>query len=265
LNDLIDRHAKGSVKPHQIFSWGYWGWGTAAPQLIAAADAAEKQRGFGPPMFVDIRLKRTGRAPGFRGDTFERLLGRKRYRWMPTLGNANVSTGRAARIACPLAADHLLDLALDIQERNRRVIFFCACESPRASWCHRHKVAQLLLRSGRRRDLSVEVEEWPGGKPADRARDLRVSPEILRNVRRGAKVVPLNRVRVPAEFAGLPWGTIAMLKAGHDEYPVAVGPAAYRQGTWVLPRFGDEDAQPAQNVRTVRRQAARLRRDFGLD
>jgi hypothetical protein len=253
------------LKPLQIFSWGYWGWGTSALQMIAAADAAEKRRGVGPLMFVDIRLKRAVRAPGFRGDTLERLLGRKRYRWMPTLGNANVSTGRPAKIACPQAADHLLDLALDCQERNARVIFFCACESPKASWCHRHQVTQLLKGSARRRDLSVEIHEWPGGKPASRARDLRVSPEVLRSVRLGAKAVPLNRVRVPAEFAGIPWGTIAMLKAGHDEYPVAVGPAAYRQGTWVLPRFEDEDADSADNVPAVRRQAARLRRALRLD
>jgi hypothetical protein len=37
-----------------IFSWGYYGWGNATPQLIEAVDAVETSRGFEPPIFVDI-------------------------------------------------------------------------------------------------------------------------------------------------------------------------------------------------------------------
>jgi len=48
-----------------LFSWGYWGWGNATGQLVEATNAAEHARGFKPPIFVDIRLRRQGRAQGF--------------------------------------------------------------------------------------------------------------------------------------------------------------------------------------------------------
>ena len=32
-----------------IFSWGYWGWGNATPQLVHLVDSVEAARGFNPP------------------------------------------------------------------------------------------------------------------------------------------------------------------------------------------------------------------------
>jgi hypothetical protein len=174
---------------------------------------------------------------------------------MPTLGNSSIGTRRPMRIACPMAADQLLDVALDAADRSTRIIFFCACESPwRASYCHRHRVAQLLRQSARRCDLPVDVREWPGGQPSARSLTLRIPPDTLHAVTRGAKAVPLSQKRVPAHLAGIPWGTLVVLKAGRDESPVAVGPAAYRWGRWVLPRFADGDEEPAQDLLNLRRQ-----------
>src|SRR5687768_5853352 len=124
-----------------MFSWGFWGWGNATTQLVQAVDVAETQRGFNPPIFVDIRYRRSGRAVGFREGAFEDVLGWRRYRWMPTLGNSSIGTGKDIRIACPAAANQLLDLARDANERSTRVIFFCACEW--RSDCHRDEVAGL--------------------------------------------------------------------------------------------------------------------------
>ena len=57
-----------------VFSWGYFGWGNATGQLVRAADAVERDRGFGSPVFVDIRIRRSVRAVGFNGSAFEELL-----------------------------------------------------------------------------------------------------------------------------------------------------------------------------------------------
>jgi hypothetical protein len=249
--------------PVQIFSWGFWGWGTATRQLRSAIDAVEDQRGFASPTFVDIRFRRAGRAPGFRGDAFEKLLGRRRYRWMPTLGNANVSTGRRARIACPAAVHHLLDLALDNRDRDARVIFFCACESPEAWWCHRHMVSRLLRRAARDRRISINVAEWPGGRPSAQVLDLPVSRETLQKVEQGLQAIPLSRKPMPYAFLGVPWGTVIMLSDGRNELPVAIGPAAYRSGWWILPRFGSAQWS-AEGVRALRRRTAVLRKELGL-
>ena len=254
------------MKHLSVFSWGFWGWGTATSQLVSSVDAAERKRGFNPPIFVDIRFRRAGRAPGFKERAFEDLLGWRRYRWMPTLGNSSIGTRKSARIACPMSANQLLDVVLEGKDRSARVIFFCACESPaNARYCHRRLVAQLLLRSARRRNVSLNVNEWPGGQPSFRPLTLRVSPETLYAVARGAKAVPLNRKKVPMDFAGIPWGTLVTLKAGRDELPAAVGPAAYRLGHWVLPRFQEENGEPAQDTQALRRQTTTLRRKYGLD
>src|ERR1017187_2039954 len=57
-----------------LFTWGYWGWGNATHELIRAVDATERERGFKPPVFFDIRASRSVRARGFRDDAFEQLL-----------------------------------------------------------------------------------------------------------------------------------------------------------------------------------------------
>ena len=50
-----------------IFTFGYYGWGNHTPQLIEAVDVVKRSRGFEPPLFVDIRVRRTVRAKGFQG------------------------------------------------------------------------------------------------------------------------------------------------------------------------------------------------------
>ena len=67
-----------------LFTWGYYGWGNHTPDLVEAVDAVETRRGFRPPIFVDIRIRRSVRAAGFTGPAFERLLGRDR--WMKPRG-----------------------------------------------------------------------------------------------------------------------------------------------------------------------------------
>src|ERR1700683_45181 len=61
---------------------------------------------------------------------------------------------------------------------NRRVIFFCACEFPR--FCHRHIVANLLIKEADRTGQRIRITEWPGGA-AIRSR-LRVTEEIYKKV-----------------------------------------------------------------------------------
>ena len=75
--------------------------------------------------------------------------------------------------------------------------------------------------------------------------------------------MPLSHKRVPADLAGIPWGTIIRLKSGREELLIPVGPAAYRSGSWVLPIFLAEDAEA--DVQGLRRQTAKLRGEFNLD
>jgi hypothetical protein len=90
-----------------LFTWGFWGWGSSTRELVQAIDAFEKKRGFKPPIFVDIRLRRNVRAKGFSGVAFERIVGSARYWWMPELGNLNVATGKSGiRIKCFFCAFH---------------------------------------------------------------------------------------------------------------------------------------------------------------
>src|ERR1035438_1266730 len=113
------------MKTITIFSWGYYGWGNATNYLDKAVNAVESGRGFEPPIFVDIRIRRAVRAPGFKGPAFEKLLG-ERHVWMPALGNKRIvtRTGKGIQIAKPEAVEELLDLAIRANRENRRLIFF---------------------------------------------------------------------------------------------------------------------------------------------
>jgi hypothetical protein len=106
-----------------IYTWGYYGWGNHTRQFVDAADAVEISRGFQPPKFLDIRIRRSVRAAGFTGPAFERLLGPNRHHWMKSLGNRFIETRTRPniQIADPTAADQLVDLALDAAGHRQRL------------------------------------------------------------------------------------------------------------------------------------------------
>jgi hypothetical protein len=250
--------------PLRIFSWGYEGWGNAAPRLVHSVDLAEAARGYAPPVFVDVRIRRLVRAVGFRDRAFERLLGHQRYRWMPSLGNPQVRDRRAQnRVQCKDAAHQLLDLALDAARQRRRVIFFCSCHTL-FDGCHRHDVAKWLLQKARQRGYRVLVEGWPGGRPKPSPLALKVSASTLEAVRAGRKTIPIPRAASLATLAGLPWGTLVHLRAGDERQACSVGPAAFQRGRWVLPLFPEEQDFEARRQR-LRATALRKRRQAKLD
>src|SRR5579883_3229098 len=86
-----------------MFTWGYDGWGSSTRQLKEAVDAVEQERGFDPPLFVDLRISRSVRAEGFRENAFEKAVGRGRYQWMPSLGNKRLTRRTGPRIQIDLS------------------------------------------------------------------------------------------------------------------------------------------------------------------
>ena len=259
------------MKPLTLFTWGYWGWGNATEQLVKAVDAVERARGYRPPMFLDVRISRSVRAPGFNGKVFEQTVGKKRYRWMPDLGNVAVKTGGRTRIKNPAAAEALLDLAQECAPERRRVLFFCSCEFPRdPRWggcCHRTMVADLVLRAARRRRRAAQIVEWPGDEPSRREIAVAVSAKDFAAVQRRRAAVPVGTPPRLSQIAGLPWGSVVRLMktAGDSQEVVSVlsGPARYSRGQWQLPNFGVLDAGAAASA--VERASRRLRKDRGLE
>jgi hypothetical protein len=227
VRTIAPRAAKVGTQPAAnacttLFSFGYWGCGSATPALVEAVDAAEAERGFEPPLWVDIRISRSVRAAGFRDKAFEVLLG-PRYVWMSDLGNVSVLEHKPGiRIKNPSAANELLDLALE--RRARRVIFFCSCEIP--DGCHRHTVAALVIECAKARKLDVTVIEWPGGEPSSIAIDVPLA--TLRKVGRGNQTtLPLPTSMTIGAAAALPWGTKAELRAGAERRTILIGPAHF--------------------------------------
>jgi hypothetical protein len=214
-----------------IFSWGYWGWGNAVPELVEAVDAVERRRGFKPPIFVDIRYSRSVRAIGFREGSFEALVGPARYLWMRGLGNRSIATGsEKPEIADPEAATELLELALKAARERRRAIFFCACEIPGA--CHRRLVTELLLGVAKRRRDSVEVVEWPGGEPIRLS--LTVPSQHFRAVSRTAKLLPLGAKVDLGKLGGIPHRSLLQLEAEGNRLSCLCGPAVFTAKQWKL-------------------------------
>lgn len=228
-----------------LYTRGYHGWGNATEAFVRLADRVEAARGFAPPLFVDIRIRRSVRAQGFQGPAFERLLGPTRHVWMRGLGNETILTGGGGmRLSRPADAGRLLDLAL--ADPRRRVLFFCSCPWPAVNGeavCHRSLVADLLLDEARRRGERVEVIEWPGGEPRD------VPLPDLPVPSRGAANLALPG-EPGSDLCGLPWGSL--LRVGHPGTRLVSGPARCHGGRWQLPIFAtmpddapDETAEAA--------------------
>ncbi len=252
-----------------LFTWGYYGWGNHTPDLVKAVDAVETTRGFEPPIFVDIRIRRSVRAAGFTGPAFERLLGQRRHRWMNSLGNKFIETktGPNIQIADPTAADVLLDLAIESARKKQRLLVFCSCQWPRCDGkiaCHRATVADLALEAAAKREIHVEVAEWPGGDP--KWIDLEVTPKDFTAVRMGRMTVPLGK-RADfdlAEVAGLPWSSIATLRSGDETLHRVVGPAICQTSGWVLPvLYWSVDPTTGRNE--YEQEAKKLRNQRGLE
>jgi len=250
-----------------LFTWGYYGWGNHTPQLVEAVDAVETSRGFQPPIFVDIRIRRTVRAQGFQGSAFEKLLGPSRHHWMKSLGNKFIETrtGPNIQIADPSAANDLFDLAVESAHKKQRLLFFCSCQWPRCDRkiaCHRTTVTGLVLKAAKKRGERVEIVEWPGGEP--KQIDLDVTPQVFATVRKGRMTVPLGERPDLAEIAGLPLCSVATLHSDGEKLHRVVGPAIWQKGQWALPvlfYFLD----PSTGLADYEIEAKKLRQDLGLE
>jgi hypothetical protein len=252
---------------NKLFTWGYYGWGNHTSNLVEAVDAVETSRGYQPPFFVDTRIRRSVRAAGFSGAAFEKLLGEKRHRWEKRLGNTWIitRTGPPIQIADPSAAKDLLDLALELARHNQRLLFFCSCQWPGedgAIACHRMKVASLVLQEAKDRGIQVKIVEWPGGDP--KRIDLGVSPKDFAALQTGRRTVPLGPTCDLAEYAGLPWCSIATLHSGDERMHRVVGPAIFQTSGWALPVLWQAD-DPSAGLREYEEEAGKLRRERGLE
>jgi hypothetical protein len=254
-----------------LFSWGYWGWGNATDRLVESFDAAEKLRGFGPPIFVDCRLRRQGRAKGFVGDAFRDVVGESRYRWMQDLGNLAIATGSGGvQIKNPSAVAELVGLASHAADERKRVIFYCACEFPSldgALACHRRTIADLVLAHAKKIGRTVSVVEWPGHAPTETR--IGVDKKIFSAIMRGRMSVPFANDQLP-NFAGLPWASMLYVECEEDDKTgmVAVGPARFsasnnRTGFWYLPLI--EPADPSLTKDALLRRAGKWREAHGLN
>lgn len=233
-----------------LFSFGYWGAGSATRALVDGVNEAEALRGFDPALWVDVRLSRAVRAAGFRDRAFEQLLG-SNYMWMRDLGNACIGQGRRGEIeiAKPAAAEQLLDHAL--RTAKRRVVFFCACKYPAV--CHRYEVGKLVKAAARKRGIEVNVVEWPGGTPETIT--IEVSAAVLRvAARNGRATLDVPSTMSVGSAASVPWGSIGALRAGKESINVVLGPAQFTERGVHLRMLGVEPEPGPEDVCAFRRE-----------
>jgi hypothetical protein len=256
----------------ELFSWGYWGWGNATERLVEAFDIAEQARGFRESIFVDCRIKRQGLAKGFVGDAFRDLVGPSRYCWMDDLGNEAVAKGiSGVEIKNEAAVVDLLRLAQQAATDRRRVLFYCACEFPSLNGnlaCHRLRITELLLKRAEDAGQPLTVVEWPGGELLQTG--IKAKRELFALLASGTrKSIPFARNRL-AEFASLPWASIATIERDGDgaTCDVLVGPARFASSTnaagyWYLPVI--EPSNRGATKELLRETAMRWRRSHGLE
>jgi len=246
-----------------VFTWGYHGWGSAARHFVRAVDALEHERGFDPPVFIDLRFDRGGRAPAFNGKTFGSIVGESRYVWMGDLGNRAVRTKSGARIQIknPTAAVDLYKKIADLRERQRRVIMFCGCLEPLskdgAVACHRVEVARLLTVAAAMRGDPVDVVEWPGVPPSTVS--IEGSDEQFDAIIRNKVYVPLGSAdgELPGPVS-LGWGSVVNLNFGptdDDDCLLLTGPAYVKRHCWALeniPRYLCPGREPDRQFSNAR-------------
>jgi hypothetical protein len=232
------KHEAIPIKPITIFAWQYYGWDNHTPYLFKALDAAEESRKFKTLMFVDIRIRPSGRAKGFKGSAFKNLVGEQRYLAMKDLGNEKIisGSGPAIQIAKPAAAKDLLELAIKLSKDKQRLLFFCSCEFNKFGGkpnCHRCTVAGLLIKKAKKQGVSIQVVEWPGGEPKNIK--MEIAPKLFGSINKRVMNIPLPKDCDLAEIAGLPWGTIATFRCNDQQLHRIVGPAIRHKGNWALP------------------------------
>jgi hypothetical protein len=265
--EYVFRESNGTMSRITIFSFGYYGWGNATDELVNSVDAVERSRGFKPPIFVDTRISRSARAKGFNGSNFEKLVGEKSHRWMKSLGNKRIQSrsGPWIQIAEPAAAEDLLDLALELSEQSRRILFFCSCKFSKCEGkvnCHRHVIGTLLIKAARKRGASIEVIEWPGGKP--QRIHLEVSASDYTAVDKGRSTIPLRETNRLVELAEVPYCSTLTLYSDDQMMYRLVGPARMTGGQWNLPVFYSS-GNAATSVKEYQHVAKRMRRELGFD
>ena len=222
------------MKKLTIFSWGYWGWGHCADRFVKVVDRVEASRGFKPPFFVDIRIRHSGRAVNFNGNTFGDIVGITRYKPMKGLGNEAIvdDTLKKMTIKDPQEAKTLLALAIEESKKhNRRVIFFCSCEFP--SKCHRHIVADLLRKEVKKRKMPVEIVEWPGGK-VQHIKE-KTTDDMIKKMKKGQRNYPLPDNANLKKYGSLAWGSTVELSSGSEKFKFITGPIQSVNHRWTLP------------------------------
>lgn len=252
------------------FSWGYYGWGSAADKFVQLIDRVEASRGFKPPLFADIRISRKVRAAGFRERGFEKLVGTDRYHWIRGLGNQSIidRQGPQIKIADPKAVEDLLELAIRAAQDRRRVIYFCGCAHQRAGRtiaCHRWTVGSLLLKAASKRGLRLETVEWPGGEPLQVARN--VSAAVVASYvmpERNALNVPVGTPTNLVELGALPWASIVALTNCGDTHRIFSGPVRFIRNEWQLP-YIQYAGKGTRSTRIDLKQAADYRKWLGVE
>jgi hypothetical protein len=252
----------------KAFTWGYWGWGSESEHFVHAVDSLEKKRGFLPPVFVDLRVARNGKAVNFKGKAFESIVGSRRYVWMPKLGNKRIVSkkGKRIQIVDPNAAEDLLDLLIEKAKARRHVVMFCACEESILDWgdgmpnCHRVEVASLLLKAAKKRGLMLQMSEWPGESPVSLR--VKANDSQTRAFATGAHYIPIGSVdaRLPA-MVTLGWGSNVRFVSPDKTWTVVTGPASVARNKWRLKVFDEADFTEGMSARE--RGDALLRAGYG--
>ena len=217
-------------QPLVLFSWGYWGWGSCSSKFVESADLVERARGFEPPIFIDARFRRDGRAPEFQGSCFEKVVGAERYRWMIGLGNKGVGTGEY-ELNEPKAIPQLLALADKYASQGQRVIFYCAC--PALNYCHRREISKELENLAKKQKRKISIVEWPGTAIPETPIRWSVTRKILAAVERGQKNFELPDGVTLAEAASVAWYSPLLLTAGDDQLPFFHWPRRSSKGALV--------------------------------
>jgi hypothetical protein len=111
--------------------------------------------------------------------------------------------------------------------------------------------------------VPLNVAEWPDGDPE--TIEIDITDKVVKDVLRGGNRVPLaaSRPKQIRKFAALPWCSRVGLRSNSGGVAIICGPARLA-AHWYLPVIGPDVSKPGDTIKSLRKEAERLRKSLGF-
>jgi len=118
------------------------------------------------------------------------------------------------------------------------------------------------LKAARKRNLDLQIQEWPGGEP--RTLTIDISTKQYRDLQNGRYILQVGKLLPARELSCIPFGSIVYLKSTERASVSITETAMFHRGVWVLPINCWWELDSVKQS-TVERSGRAIRKSLGLE